>query len=275
MKTIDFSYFIERYNAGEMDQTEKTWFEKELEGNESLQKEVLLRKKSDLILERNDIISLRNKLNLIEKSRKDEMVKPEILKTPRFRHNEMAKPEILKTPRFRYNEMAKSVILKTPRFRYAAIFAGLIMFGSLLFFSFKNQSPDTIYKRYYQVYENPGTSRSGEASYAEAINYFNKREFGKALEGFKVYLKNNPGSAQYEFLSGVSNMEIRNFTDAELSFNKVINREVNFYKEDANWYLAMCYLATSDKVMARNQFRNIAESESIYKKKARKILRHL
>jgi hypothetical protein len=33
MKTIDFSYFVERYNAGEMDQNERVWFKKELEGN--------------------------------------------------------------------------------------------------------------------------------------------------------------------------------------------------------------------------------------------------
>ena len=33
MKTIDFSYFIERYNAGEMNDDEKQWFRKELEGN--------------------------------------------------------------------------------------------------------------------------------------------------------------------------------------------------------------------------------------------------
>lgn len=243
MKTIDFSYFIERYNAEEMNHTEKAWFEKELEGNETLQKEVLLRKKTDIILERHDIVSLRNKLTSIEKSRKDEMV--------------------------------KSVNPNTPRFRYAAIFTGLVILGSLLVFSYKNQSPDTIYKRYYQVYDNPGTSRSGETSYNEAINYFNKGEFGKALTGFQAYLKNNPGSAQYEFLSGVSNMEIRNFPDAQLSFNKVINREANFYKEDANWYLAMCYLATSDKVMAKDQLRKIAKSESVYKNKARKILRHL
>ena len=30
MKTIDFSYFIERYNAGEMDDAEKEWFRNEL-----------------------------------------------------------------------------------------------------------------------------------------------------------------------------------------------------------------------------------------------------
>ena len=195
MKTIDFSYFIEKYNAGEMDQPEKAWFEKELEGNESLQKEVLLRKKADIILERHDIISLRNKLASIEKSRKEVLEKP--------------------------------LKLKTPRFRTAAIIAGLVVIGSLLFFSFKPQSPETIYQKYYQVYNYPGTSRSLGTSFDEAVGYFNKKEFGKALEGFQAYLKSNPGSVEYQFLSGVSYIEIRNFPDAELSFNKVINREIS------------------------------------------------
>ena len=69
MKTIDYSYFIEKYIAGEMEQTEKIWFEKELEGNESLQKDLLLRRKADVILERHDIVSLRNKLVSIEKAK--------------------------------------------------------------------------------------------------------------------------------------------------------------------------------------------------------------
>ncbi len=47
MKTIDFSYFIERYNAGEMDEAEKQWFRKELRDNEKLRNEVELRSKTD------------------------------------------------------------------------------------------------------------------------------------------------------------------------------------------------------------------------------------
>jgi tetratricopeptide (TPR) repeat protein len=243
MKTIDYSYFIERYNAGEMNQTEKAWFEKELEGNDSLQNEVTLRKRTDIILERYDIIALRNKLASLEK--------------------------------LRNAEIERKRKLKTPRFRYAAILTSLIIIGSLLFFSFNNQSPETIYKKYYQSYDNPGTSRSVESSFNEAIDYFNKGEFAKALEGFQAYLAKNPGSAQFEFLSGVSNMETRNFPDAESSFNKVINREINLYTYDANWYLAMCYIATHNKTLAKTQFYKISESESIYRNKARKILRHL
>jgi hypothetical protein len=69
MKTIDFSYFIERYNAGEMDEAEKQWFRKELMDNERLRKEVELRNRTDTVLKNQDLINLRNKLNTIEKQR--------------------------------------------------------------------------------------------------------------------------------------------------------------------------------------------------------------
>jgi TolA-binding protein len=243
MKTIDYSYFVERYIAGEMDQTEEIWFKKELEGNESLQKELYLRRKTDLILERNDIVSLRNKLATIEMARRDEMI--------------------------------KNGKLHLPRFRFAAIITGLFIIGSIVFLSFKTESPEKIYKKYYQVYDNPGPSRSAEATYNEAIDYFNKGEFSNALNGFNAYLKNRPESPQIEFLSGVSYMEIKKFPEAKLSLNKVINRKTNSYIVDANWYLAMCYIATKDKVMAKSQLSSIVKSESIYKNKARKILRHL
>jgi hypothetical protein len=67
METIDFSHFIERYNAGEMSDAEIQWFNKELEGNLKLRDEVILRKRSDDILKNQNIISLRNKLSEIEK----------------------------------------------------------------------------------------------------------------------------------------------------------------------------------------------------------------
>ncbi|MBK8884836.1 MAG: hypothetical protein IPN67_21525 [Bacteroidales bacterium] len=66
MKTIDFSHFIEKYIAGEMGEDEKQWFEKELEGNANLRAEVDLRKKTDLVLKNQNIITLRNKLSVIE-----------------------------------------------------------------------------------------------------------------------------------------------------------------------------------------------------------------
>ena len=62
MKTIDFSHFIERYIAGEMGEEERAWFERELLDNENLRSEVELRRKTDMVLKNQDVVSLRNKL---------------------------------------------------------------------------------------------------------------------------------------------------------------------------------------------------------------------
>jgi hypothetical protein len=70
MKTMDFSYFIERYNTGEMSDLEKQWFLKELDENVELRNEVKLRKLTDKVLEKQNIITLRTKLSAIEERRK-------------------------------------------------------------------------------------------------------------------------------------------------------------------------------------------------------------
>src|SRR5512140_3128610 len=117
MKTIDFSYFIERYNACEMDEAEKLWFQKELDGNEKLRKEVELRKKTDAILKKQDVIGLRSKLTAIEKSRETEVY---------------AKKRLM--PGY---------------FKYAAVLALLIAIGGLVIFN--NKQPDSdILEKYYK-----------------------------------------------------------------------------------------------------------------------------
>ena len=99
MKTIDFSYFIERYNAGEMNEAERAWFLKELDNNEKLRKEVELRKKTDMVLKNHNVIQLRNKLSEIERKRAAE------------------KP--VKNP------------VKRMSLRYAAVITGFILVGSI------------------------------------------------------------------------------------------------------------------------------------------------
>jgi hypothetical protein len=132
MKTIDFSYFIERYNAGEMSEAEKQWFQKELEGNDKLRNEVHLRKRTDEILKNQNVISLRSKLSQIENQRKE--VKQPVKKSK-----------------------------KTTYIRYAAVFAGLVLIGSITLFSGKNLSREKIMKQYYKAYEPPTSQRSAHA----------------------------------------------------------------------------------------------------------------
>jgi TolA-binding protein len=248
MKTIDFSYFIERFNAGEMSETEKQWFLKELEGNEKLRKEVSLRKHADEILKNQNVISLRNKLSQIEHQRK-----------------------VTASP-------AKN-IKKSSYIRYAAVFTGIILIGSVLLFPGKNLNSEKIMKNYYKVYEPPTGQRSAQsvtdADFALAIEFYNTHDYEKAAVLFTRVIEKKPNDMQAVLLTGVSNFEERKYPEAKQSFVKVIDDKDNLYIDQAQWYLALCYLNTNETEKAKQLFTIIVKENGIYKTDARKIIRGL
>ena len=79
MKTVDFSYFSERYLAGEMNEAEKEWFRNELGKNEKLREEIALRQNINSALRNHEVIQLRSKLLSIGKKKAEE----EAAKKPR------------------------------------------------------------------------------------------------------------------------------------------------------------------------------------------------
>ena len=248
MKTIDFSYFIERYNAGEMSDTEKQWFLKELEGNEKLRHEVNLRKQTDEILKKKDVMSLRNKLSEIEKQRAE-------AKTPAI------------TSR-------KPVYIK-----YAALIAGLVIIGSLMIFRGKNLSNEDILKQYYKAYEPPTSQRSAkagtDADFTLALEFYNTHDYEKAAILFNKVLETKPNDMQTVLLIGVANFEEKKYPEAKQSFGKVIDDKDNLYIDQAQWYLALCYLNTNETEKAKQLFTLIGKESGIYQNDARKIVRGL
>jgi len=247
MKTIDFSYFIERYNAGEMNEAEKLWFLKELEGNKKLREEVEIRRRTDMVLKKPNVIQLRSKLSEIEKQR------------------------------------AARVTVKNSRKRmpvkYAAVIASLILAGSLYVYNTRNLSNQEIIDRFYTPYEATSASRSEQtminSDYSTAMEYFNIHDYNNAALYFSKVLESDPKFIESTMLYGVSNFEEKNYPVAEQSFSKVINNNDNLYLEDAQWYLALCYLNTSEMTKAEKQLIMIKRSESIYRKNAAKILRKM
>jgi TolA-binding protein len=248
MKTIDFSYFIERYNAGEMSETEKQWFQRELEGNEKLRNEVSLRQRTDAILKNQDVLSLRQKLNKIENQRKE-------AKQP------------VKDSR------------KTAYIKYAAVLTGLIVIGSLIFIPGKNLSSETIMKRYYKAYEPPTSQRSAQsatdADFTLALEFYNTHDYEKAEILFSKVLDSKPNDMQTVLLKGVANFEEKKYPEAKQSFGKVIDNKNNLYIDQAQWYLALCYLNTNETDKAKQLLKSIAKEEGIYKNDAKKIIRGL
>jgi tetratricopeptide (TPR) repeat protein len=248
MKTIDFSYFIERYNAGEMSEAEKEWFQKELDGNENLRNEVKIRRKTDEVLKDQNILSLRSKLASIESRRREA-------------------------------EIPKNVPGHRGYIKYAALVAGLVLIGSLVLFSGRNISGDEIMNRYYSSYKAQASSRSGlsetNADFTLALELYNAKDYGKAALYFNKVVESNPKDMQSTLLNGISNFENNQYPEAKKSFRNVIEDNNNLYIDQAQWYLALCYIRTDEKDKAIRQLEMIKKESGIYRNDAKKILRKL
>ncbi len=243
MKTIDFSYFIERYNAGEMSDPEKQWFLKELEGNKKLQNEVILRKQTDDILRTQNVTSLKSKLAEIERKR--------------------AVP------------VSSKNYVKVGYLKYAAVAVVLILIG-IGTFPGKNLSNEEIINRYSKLYQAPTGQRSvqagTDADYSLALEFYNVHEYRKAAILFTKVVENNPKDMQSTFLNGISNYEDSKYPEAKRSFGIVIGNNNNLFIDQAEWYLAFCYLRTNEREKARQQFEAIKQENGIYSKEAKNIL---
>jgi tetratricopeptide (TPR) repeat protein len=247
MKVVDFSYFIERYIAGEMNDDEKKWFLKELDGNEKLRDEVNLRRRTDAILMNQNIISLRNKLSEIEKSREVNLP-----------HRKVKRPVNLK---------------------YAAVIATFVLIGSITYFAGKNLSNEDIITKFYKTYEPPATQRSVQSEtnsdFSLAMEYYNTHDFEKAAILFNKVLESNPKDMQSVMLIGISNFEDKKYPAAKQSFIKIINNNDNLFIETAKWYLALCYIKTNEKDKAILQLQIINNEGGIYRSDAIKIIKKL
>ncbi len=247
METIDFSSFIEKYIAGEMSNTEKRWFEKELEGNAKLRNEVELRRTTDKILMNRDIMSLRSKLSEIEKSR---------------------------------SERRRFTISKVPAFyRYAAVVTMLLVIGTLSYQPWADMSNEQIITKYYRSYEPPAAQRSVGTEtnmlFTKALELYNTQNYEQAAILFSRVIENNPKDMQSMLMNGVANFENSKYPEAKASFNQVIDDNNNLFIDQAEWYLALCYIKTGETEKARAQLITIKKGEGIYMKNARKILRKL
>ena len=249
METNDFSYFIEKFITGEMSEAEKQWFLKELEGNEKLRNEVDLRKSTDEILKKQNVMTLRNKLSEIEKQRKEAAIPAKISN-------------------------------KIGYIKYAAVFAALVIIGTLIIIPGKNLSTEEIVRKYYKPYEAITNQRSvsqtgTDADFTLALEYYNTHDYDKAEILFSKVLEKRPNDMQTVLLKGVSNFEEKKYPDAKQSFVKVIDDKNNLYIDQAKWYLALCYLNTKETIKAKELFKIIEKENGIYQDDANKIIRSL
>jgi hypothetical protein len=229
-----------------MDEAEKLWFRKELEGNKILRDEVAIRKKADMVLKNHDSIQLRLKLAEIEKKRATARAK---------------------NPG------------KNSTWKYAAVITVFVLIGSVVLLVSGKMTNDELIEKYYKPYEGATALRSQQAilneDYSRGLEFYNIHDYRNAALYFGKVVSSDRKYIESTMYYGVSKYEEKNYPEAVQKFKIVTDDRNNMYMEDAQWYLALCYLQTNEREMAVSQLNLIKSSESIYSKPARKILRKM
>ena len=238
----EFSDFIERYISNEMTDSEKKWFLKEIDGNEALRKEVELRKQTNIILKRTEVISLRNKLAYFEENRK--------------------------------NTIRNTVLKYASAFAFVALMVGAYLFNASNHLT-NNELSDKFFKSYEISIAQRSSSNAENSNYILGLQYYNSHDYKNAAIQFSKVLEKNPNDMQTQLLTGVSNMEEKRYPAAKNSFSTIINHNNSLFVEPATWYLALCYLKTNEIDKASNLFIKIKNEGGYYSSNAKKIIRKI
>lgn len=247
---LDYSVYIERYLDGEMSQEERLWFTRELRGNPGLKRELGFRERLNVAIGEPEIMDFRKQLESV------------------------------------FNESRVAVEHKSHhlphRGRIAAISSSLaVALGGilLLWLLFHNQDNQQLYEKYFIPAEAGMTFRSQDRQENDelqmAMQYYTAGKYEEALSHFENILRDDPTRLGLNLYSGISQMEVKRYQDANRSFRRIIDNNYILYLEQAEWYLAFCYLMTDDLKKAREQFMIIEDRKGYYQHQARKILRRI
>ena len=247
MEKIEFTRFIERYLEDKMQPSEKRWFEKELEGNLWLRNELELRRKAEMIASNFDAIQLRKKLMNAE-------------------------------ARYRKETNIERAVRKVPS-NYAAVFLGLILISALFLLSRGSINIDDFTSEALTAYEVTSNSRAVSditpAELVPGMELYNKGYYEEASALFNAIPDQSSCTVQARFLSGLSAMQTNDYSGAISSFVQVIDNRDNMFMEEASYYLALCYYKEEDYDQAMLALKGILNSESRFRKDAKKLLRKI
>lgn len=234
------------YLYGEMNVQEKTGFEKELENDQQLINELLLHHEVDkAIAKETKIKNFRHSLETI--------------------HQEIA------TPR-------KNKIVNLQNKWYWAAASITVFSGTAIYTFSKNaQSPQKLYKNYYEVWQ-PGFVTRGIDT--ESVNdaimaLFEQQEYSLCIEKIQQLDKEAVISPKIQLIHACSLMELGKFDEAIEVFKTFESQDYTIYTETALWYKALSYLQNDDLDLAKAYLQKIVDNENTYATEAKELLKKI
>jgi len=176
-------------------------------------------------------------------------------------------------------EIRKKGISRSLFIRYITLSAAAVVGAVIIISSLIPSSADKLFNSYYTPFEavSPVTrSASGtiDEIYASAITSYKSGDYKSAITGFTAANLKNPASESPLFYMGLTNIELGNISQAVTELAAVASGSGEYVK-DAQWYLAMAYLKSGEKVNAEEYLSRLAESPGYYRDRSEKLLRRL
>jgi hypothetical protein len=242
---------IEGYIYNQLSDEQLISFEAELSDNKELQAEINLIKSIDLAINESDVMQLRSSIQNIAAQIASE----------------------------KQTERSFAGKFKASKMMYAAVAASLVIMLSISGLLSRQASQDELYQKFYTTYQSTGISRSANITanqtLSEALQKFDNQEYETTLSLLNEVLRKDQKNMAGHFYAGVSLQETGKYKPAIHEYETVMTDKDNLFVEQANWYIGLCYLQTSDDKKAYIQFKKIAKNEGFYQLKAQAILRKM
>ncbi|MFO7829743.1 MAG: tetratricopeptide repeat protein [Bacteroidales bacterium] len=240
---------MDQYLSGALRGKELHQFEQLLNSDSELKDDLKLNQGIDQAIMEDDIMSFRETMNYIYED--DQQVKRQ-----------------------------PSVFTKRKLYYAAATLALLMATGGIIK---QVTQPDydshMLFDKYYTPYEVTVTYRSGNTEtdrlLLNALQKYEDENYEQALILFEQLLEKRANDMAVNLYSGISYMEVEKYQKATNSFQTIITDNNNLFIEQAEWYLAMCYLKTEDNAKAKELLEELIKKESYYKELAIKIKNEL
>ncbi len=139
-------------------------------------------------------------------------------------------------------------------------------------------SPAELYIEQYSPPDWQSGTRSGEDQEQKLLdnanNAFQSKQFQKAEKHLSKYLQEQPEDAEARYYRAIAQMEQGRHQSAISDLQQLGNGS-SVYRNDANWYLSLCYLKLNKKSEAKEVLTKLLSSEKYRNKEIKKTLQHL
>lgn len=155
-----------------------------------------------------------------------------------------------------------------PMRRYLAIAATLlILLVPITYWFIYNyntaKTNEDLFSSYFQPYGDVISVRSSEVNNLElGMTYYNEKQYDKAIEYLELVADDDPQKKAADLYLGIAYLATNQTEKGKVVFSSLTEGDADFFKEVAEWNLALTHLKEGDNQSAKDVLKRISDEEN-------------